>query len=732
MNTKTILMTIALGAGMLAPLAAQETPAPAAVAAARPATPGVEYPRWSRLTPEQAGKDIRAALDRAKAAMDAISRIAPQDATYDNVFRAYDEAGADLNKAEGIMGVLSNTLDSPEVRAVQESLLPELSAFSASITANEQLWGVIKHAAAQPWVQQLSPAQQRLVQQVVDSFRESGADLSPEQKARQAAISARLSRLSMDFGKAVKDSQNAWQYVVEDKAELEGMSDTWLARAAARALAKGYGTAENPQYMVTQDPDSAREVLTKCKVAKTRRAAWEGRQTIGTGQFDTAGMVKEVMELRQELAELLGFKHFADMATAHRMVGSGQAALDFVDGMAGQIRPAFQAEFADIAAVAARETGKPVEKMDPWDIPYYSMVLKKERYNFDPEALRPYLEAESVRRGLFALATRLYGVELTEIPTACLKEGGELPEGTAEVWYPGVRLFQVHDTKSGALLGSLYLDLYPRDSKRPGAWMGPLEYGRAGKDGAPHAPHLAYICANLTKGVDGHPTLYSHQDVRTLFHEFGHALHALLSDTEVLGHSGTSVARDFVELPSQLNENWIWEPESLKTFARHYQTGETIPQELLDKLTASRFYAPATDAMSQLCMAKLDLEMHMHYAEKFAGKDMDAASNALLQGMLHPLTVEPRSMMRQLQHCVCGGYSAGYYSYKWAEVLAADAFTRFAQEGVMNPATGAAYRAAVLSQGDSKPAAEVFRSFMGRAPKPDALLEKQGLLPQGK
>lgn len=731
MNTKSILMAMALVLAGLAPLSAQDSAAPMSptpVAAEHPACAWEQYPRWSKFTTDQLVKDIRFGLETAKKNIAAICAVTPEQATFDNVFGAYAAMSDDLNYADSMLATLASNMDSPEIRQAQESLIPELSEFSASLIANTQLWQVVKSAAAQPWVKQLSPARQRYVQQVVDSFREGGADLSPEQKKHLAQINERLSMLSLEFGKRVLDSTNAWQHVVTDKAQLDGMSDAWLEKAAHAAQEKGFGTPENPQWLITMDIDSIFEVLRNCTVPATRKLCWEGRQTVGSGKYDTADVVAEVMQLRKECAELLGFKTYADMTTAHRMVGSGDNALKFVDGMAAKVLPSFHEECEQLKAYQEKKTGEKVDKMNPWDTSFYAYQMKKEMYDFDPDSLRPYFEAESVRKGMFGIAAKLYGINFTEVPTVCLKPGGELPAGKAEVWHPEVRLFEVRDNATGRHLGSFYMDLYPRPSKRAGAWVSPMAFGESGKDGQPRRPHLAALCGNLTAATKTKPALYSHYDVETIFHEFGHMLHNMLSDTELVAHAGSCVAWDFVELPSQLNENWTWEPAALATYAKHYQTGEPIPAELVQKLNNGRFFMPATDEMAQLRVAKLDLEMHTKYDQLFKGKDLDAASLELLKPWSMETTVPSRSIMRNLTHCLCGGYAAGYYSYKWAEVLAADAFSRFEKEGVLNPATGRAYREAVLKQGDSKPAADVFRDFMGRDPNPDALLKKEGLL----
>ena len=722
--------TAAMACCWLAPTPAWADQAPAAAAAeAHPFFADTLYPAWSALTPAQGAADVRAAIQLAKERQAAIRSIKPEDATYENVFGAFEKMTAELERAEGLLHHLSAVMDSEELRAVQEALIPESSAFSSAVPADAQLWSVIKSAAAQPWVQQLSPAKQRYVQQVVDFFKDSGADLDAVKKERLAAIHKELSGLTHQFNKNVLDSSNAWEWRVSDPTQLQGMSESWMARAADAARQKGYGTPEKPEWLVTLDDTSAREVIMNCDIEASRKTCWLARNTIGKVEpYDNAPIVARVMELRREPAELLGFRTFADLQLARRMAGSGDKAMAFVDEMMQDVKPAFEAEVAELRDYISRNKGETVEKLNPWDTPYYLRKLSKERFQFDPETLRPYQEYTHVLRGMFAIFQHLYSITIKELPACCPEPGQTCPEGSVEVWHPEVKVFAVYDNKSGAHLGSFYMDIFPRSTKRSGAWVMPMHYGAPAQGDKPHSPHLATLCGNLSPATADKPALFSHYDVETIFHEFGHMMHAMLSDTELQAQAGTSVAWDFVELPSQMNENWTWEPRGIATYAVHYQTGEPIPQELIDKMQKSRFFFPAHDNMGQLCLAKLDMEMHTHYDEKFKGKDLDEATQELLAPWRAPLSVQPTSVMRNLTHCISGGYAAGYYSYKWAEVLAADVFSRFEHGNELNPEIGAAYREKILSKGDSKPAAELYRDFMGRNPNPNALLQKQGLL----
>ena len=688
------------------------------------------YPKWSKLTPEQGEIDVREAVERAKAKIEEIRRIKPEEANFENVFRAYEQASLGVEKAEGLMQLLEAVMDSESIRRAQEELIPELSLFSASITSDAQLWQVIKSAAAAPWVKELSPAKQRYVQQVVDAFHDSGADLNAQQKERLMQIIRELSTLSHQFDKNVLDSTNAWQWVVTDEAQLKGMSKQWMDRAAADAKAKGYGTDKKPAWLITLQEPSAREVLQKCDVEATRKKCWEALSTVGKEPpYDNEGIVARVMELRKEMATLLGFDSFADLTLARRMAGSGQRAMAFIDDMMVKVKPAFDAEIKELLDYVSREKKRKVEALEPWETSYYMRKLSRQRFDFDTELLRPYQECNNVINGMLSIYQGLYDITIVELPTYVANDGKDHEEGSVEVWMPEVRAFAVHDNRTGAHLGSFYMDLFPRESKRSGAWVQPLSYGDPAQDGKPHQPHLALLAANLSPAGADHPALFSHLDVETIFHEFGHMMHTMLGDTEMVSHCGSTVAWDFVELPSQLNENWTWEPKGIETYARHYKTGEPIPADMVEKLGKLRFFFPANEDMSQLCIAKLDMEMHMNYADKFWGKGLDAATYELLTPWRTPMSVQPPSIMRNLTHCISGGYAAGYYSYKWAEVLAADIFTRFEKEGILNPTVGAAYRNEILSRGDSAPPSELYRNFMGRDPNPDALLQKQGLKP---
>ncbi len=734
MTIRTILLTALCalpGAAVLQAGSVPAAPAPATAPTAdyHPYFNDFPYPAWSQLTAEQALKDAPVAIQLAEARLQAIRSLTPEQMTFENTFVALSECSRELEKVYDYLRTRGATMDTPEVREAQATLLPELNRFHSTVTSDGKLWEILCTAAEQPWVQSLSAQQKMLVKQTLDGYRNNGAQLAPEQKARKAAIEQELSQLTLQFSKNVLDSTNAWEHIVTDRAELAGMSENWMTAAAADARAHGYGSDSEPAWRISLKAGSAGTVLRDCSVEQTRKLCWQAQCGIGRGgQYDNAPVVAKVMQLRSELAQLLGFATWADYKTLNRMVGTGEKAMAFVQGMLGRLDPVYRAECAELLAYANEQRGEKAETLAPWNQRYYLNQYTRQQCNFDPESVRPYFACNQVLNGMFAIYSGLYNLTITELPTVCLQPGETCPEGKVEVWHPDVRMFAITDNATGNHLGSFYLDLFPRAGKRAGAWVSPLRAGAPGKDGAPHAPHLASITGNLTRPVGDMPALFSHLDVQTLFHEFGHMLHCMMTDTELAAHWASNIAWDFMELPSIINENWTWEPQALALFARHYETGEPMPAELVERLQKSRYFMPASLNMRQFCLALLDLEMHMNYAKRFEGRDIDLASAELLTPWQMPSGVAEPSYMRRLSHCISGAYSAGYYSYQWADVLAADAYRLFEEQGIFNPAPAAAFRKSILSVGGSKHAIDAYRDFLGRDPDPDAFLKATGIL----
>lgn len=680
---------------------------------------------WSQLTPERARTDIRLAIEQARQAVDAICAV--EEPSYDNTFAALENSGAALMRGWQRLNHLQAVMDAPALRDVITELMPEVVMYASSVTLRPDLYAALKKAAQQPWVQELSPVRQRFISETLADFRESGAELSPEQKQRYAEISTELAQLSHRFGENVLDSTNAWEYVTSDAAELAGLPESVREEARQSALAKGLGSEEAPCWRLTLQATSVMPVMSYAESEALRERVWRGVGTKGTGSYDNAPLIHRILALRDEKAKLLGFATYADYALSRRMAGTGARALHFIDDLHDRVLPAFRREQEEIRRFAEEQSGRSIPVMKPWDVAFWSEKRRKALYDFDSEELRPYYSLPQVMEGMFSIYAGLYGIRFVERPTACLKEGEPLPEGAVEVWHPEVRYYEVYDEESGEMLGAFYADWYPRESKRAGAWMDCLSCGLPPAEGRPRLPHLALMCGNLSRPSGDRPALLTHREVETVFHEFGHLLHQTLSNVEVRSLAGCNVAWDFVELPSQINENWTWEPEAIDRYARHWQSGELMPEALKRKMIAARNCGAASDFMRQLCFGKLDLELHVHTA-RYLNRDVEEVDREILADYRVPLTEQGPSMLRAFSHIFDGGYESGYYSYKWAEMLEADAFRRFAEEGVFNPQTGRDFRRCILSQGNSRPAAELFRDFMHRDPDPEALLRRSGII----
>lgn len=675
------------------------------------------YPAWSQMTPEQLLIDSGAAIVETQKNHAELARLTAEKSTFGNTFLAYARLSENLRQVQGYMMHLMNVASTPELMTAQSEAMAE-AAKNGAETQTDHLARLLTQAASAPWVQELSAEKKRFVQTTLQRLRRSGAYLTPEQRARKAEIEMEMRQLSLEFHKSLAESYKNWELVVTDPAELAGMPERWMDNAAKEARAKGYATDEKPAWLINLTSSHASAVVSLCTVEETRRKCWLGTSGTGTAHtLDNEPILYRTMELRHELAQMLGYRNYADMQAEERMAGSGENALAFVDSLLAALKPLNDAENAEYLARLSKAKGETITRLNPWDEAFYArQAPAPARQQFDAGLITPYLEAERVLKGLTGIWEKLLGIRITELPTVCLKPGESCPEGHVEVWHPDVRCYSVHDTTSGRHLGSYYLDLYPRAGKRGDGWTTPIRFGRPGE------AHLAAIVANLTP--PGKPHLFNHGDLYVLFHEFGHLMHMLLGHPELMEHNAMSIERDFVEMPSQLQELWIWEPEALATFAVHYETGAPLPAELAQQLAASRKQAPVSNTMRMLRHAKLDLEMNLYFHEKFRGRPLDEAAAELLAPWQLPYTAPTPSDMRTVHHTMNPGYAAGFYIYLWSESLSVDAFTRFQREGVMNPATGAAYRKCILAPGGSRPALELFRDFMGRDPDPKALLRK--------
>ena len=630
------------------------------------------------------------------------------DPAFDNTLQALDTLTEPLDWAMGVVRHLESVVTYPELRAAFNAAQPEVSAFYTGIPLDAGLWRNIKAYAATPDVAQLTGARRRFLHKTIDTFRRHGADLEPAGKKRLEEIDVELTQITTKFGENVLDSTNAFELVLSNPADLAGLPPTAIASARESAERKGLEgwrfTLQAPDYFA---------VMTYLDQSAIRRRVYEAFSVRGTGgDWDNRPILARIVELRGERAALLGYANFADLVLEDRMAHTGDRALAFLEDLKGKTERRFHEENRELFEFRRRLEGPLAPELEPWDVAYYAEKQRGALYDFDDEALRPYFPMERVVGGLFELAHRLYGIRVEE-------------EWGVPAWDAGVHYYNVRD-EDGVFLGSFYADWHPRENKRGGAWMDGLITGGPGADG--FRPHLGLICGNLTPPVGGKPALLTHREVETIFHEFGHLLHHLLSRVEIRSLAGTNVAWDFVELPSQIMENWCWEREALDLFARHYETGAAIPDDLFQKMKRARTFRAANAQMRQVGFGFLDLLLHVRYE---AGRDGDAVAytRRLLQEFSPaPLPVE-HAMIAAFTHLFAApvGYGAGYYSYKWAEVLEADAFTRFRDGGIFSRETGGAFRREILSRGDSEDPAELYRRFMGRDPDPNALLVRSGL-----
>lgn len=649
------------------------------------------------------------AIDRglalARQEIDAIVNN-PEAPTFENTIVALDNNGEDLNR---VLNVFFNILEAnsdDEMMELSLAASKKLSDFSSDIVLNEGLWRRVKAVYDSKDKLNLDPEQTTLLQKTYDSFANSGANLKGADRELYKKLTSELSELTTLFGQNVLKELNTYQiWLTAD--DLAGLPQS-VVDAAAEA-AKGAGregeylfTLAQPTYMAfmkySARPD-LRENMYKMYMSRNTK-----------GQYSNIDNIKRITELRLQIANLLGFPTFADQKLKNTMAQTPEAVYRLLDQLRDAYKAAQQREMVELEEFASKLEGKPVE-IHPWDYSYYSNKLKAEKYSFDEEAMRPYFELDRVVDGVFGLATKLYGLHF--------EEAKDVP-----VYHPDVKAYKVTDA-DGSYLGILYTDFFPRESKRPGAWMTSFKEQWTEADGTNSRP-LVSIVMNFNKPTADKPALLTPYEVETFLHEFGHSLHGMLANTRYKGLSGTSVYRDFVELPSQFNENYLTQKEFLDSFARHYKTGEPIPQEMVDRLVASSQYGAAYACMRQLMFGYLDMAWHTITAPV---DDPVAFENTSYETVTMFPAVEGTMVSPQFNHIFAGGYAAGYYSYKWAEVLDADAFALFQQNGIFDPATAKSFRKNILEKGGTENPAELYRRFRGQEPTIDAMLVRDGIKP---
>ncbi|MDH4476181.1 MAG: M3 family metallopeptidase [Verrucomicrobiaceae bacterium] len=693
--------------------------------------------RWSTLKADAIQSDISSALGQATAAIDSFLTQDRGRMTFESVVLALDETTRPLNEAWGLVNHLDALCNNPALREAQNAMLPAVSAFFAKIPLNPHIWDLLLTYSKTDEAKALTGIRRRALDETMESFRQHGAELHPDKKSRLEQIESELSKITQKYSENVLDSTNAWDLIIDDPTRLKGLPQSAIDAARQGAEAKNLGTPEAPQFRFTLKAPSLIPVLEYLEDEDIRQQVWQASTRIGNSEtHDNTPLVWQILALRHEKARLLGQEHFADQVLQQRMARTGRAALKFIDDLHERIRPAFEKETIQLQEFRADAQHRAPDLFEPWQLAFWAEKQRRAEYDFDPEELRPWFPLDQVLAGMFHLAERVFNLSITPRDTVFISPETDSPptvstrpndEGPVEVWHPSVKLYEVRNEK-GTHIGSFYADWHPRDSKRGGAWMNYLKMGLPPANGEDRRLHLGLICGNMTPPLDGKPALLTHDEVCTVFHEFGHLLHQLCGNVEIPSLNGVSVYWDFVELPSQIMENFCWERESLDLFARHFESGDPVPSRLFKKLIAARNFRSASAMMRQLAFGKLDLELHMNPPSE-ANQDLDALSRRLLSGYLMPLKTEPPTLLRRFGHLFSNpvGYAAGYYSYKWAEVLDADAFTRFQKEGVLNPQVGRDFRDKILSRGNSEDPAQLFRDFMGRDPEPLALLIRSGL-----
>jgi oligopeptidase A len=629
---------------------------------------------------EHVEQAVDALLARSRERLAAIS--AAQGApTYAGTLGALDEATEELEHAMAIVGHLESVATTPALREAYNAVQPKVSELYAGIPLDEKLYAALRAFADTAEAQALDPARRRFLTTTLDDFRRHGAELSPENKRRLAELSVQLTKLTTQYSQNLLDATNAFEVVITDKARLSGLPESAveaaLESARARGIEGGYRfTLQQPSYVA---------VLTYADDEALRAQLYRAFNTRATSApYDNRPLIADIIRLRREKAKLVGFRDFADFTLDDRMAKNGARARSFIDDLRKATLPYFARENQALADFRREIEGPSAPELKPWDVAYYAEKQRLARYDFDEELLRPYFSVDAVLNGMFELVSRIYGVKVVR-------------DDAAPRYHRDVRYYRMVG-EDGREIGAFYAD-------------------------------LGVMCANASPPVGGKPALLTHHDVETLFHEFGHLLHHLLGRAEVRSLAGTRVAWDFVELPSMIMENFCWERSVLDLFARHYETKAPIPDALLEKLSRTRTFRAANMQMRQLGFAAVDLALHIDFDPERDGEAVAYARNIMNQHSAVQLP-EEYAMIAGFSHLFSSpvGYAAGYYSYKWAEVLEADAFSRFAQAGVFSRSVGEEFRDRILSRGNEADPMELYKAFMGREPSPAALLKRAGLV----
>ncbi|UXB10030.1 oligopeptidase A [Aeromonas dhakensis] len=667
-------------------------------------------PPFSQIQPDQVQPAVtQAIVDCKQKISDVLAQREPH--TWDSLIAPLEEVNDRLSRIWSPVSHLNAVLNSEALREAHDACLPLLSEFQTYVGQHEGLYQAYLALSESDDFPLLSAAQRKEIQNTLRDFRLSGIGLPAEAQQRYGEIQARLSELASRFSNNVLDATQGWSKLVTDEAELAGLPAS--AQAAARQLAELKGkegwlfTLDIPSYLPVMMYADNRALRAELYEAFTTRASDQGPNA---GKWDNSAIMTELLTLRRELAQLLGFANYAELSLATKMADKPEQVVNFLTDLARRSLSQGKAELEEIRAFASEQHGQ--SELAAWDIPYYAEKLKQHKFSISDEQLRPYFPASKVVKGLFEVVKRVFGMKVRE------RLG-------IDTWHPDVRFYDIFDAED-ELRGSFYLDLYAREHKQGGAWMDVCLGRRYRQDGSLQKP-VAYLTCNFNGPVDGKPALFTHNEVVTLFHEFGHGIHHMLTRIDVAGVAGINgVAWDAVELPSQFLENWCWESEALAFISGHHETGEPLPADLLEKMLTARNFQAAMQMLRQLEFALFDFRLH----QEFDPANADQIP-ALLDEVRREVAVMTPPAFNRFQHSFshifAGGYAAGYYSYKWAEVLSADAFSRFEEEGIFNPVTGHSFLKNILEKGGSKEPMELFRAFRGREPQVDALLRHSGI-----
>ena len=669
-----------------------------------------DLPPFSQIKPEHIQPAVEQAIADCRAKIEEVlaSDVTP---SWESIIVPLAETDDRLSRIWSPVSHLNSVKNSEAWREAYEACLPELSEYGTWVGQHKGLYEAYKSIKESEAFASLSQAQQKTIIDELRDFDLSGIGLPADQQKRYGEISKRSSELSSNFSNNVLDATMGWSKHITDEKELSGLPESAMAAAKAAAEAK-----ELDGWLLTLEMPSYLPVMTYCDNKPLRKEIYEAFVTRASdrgpnaGKWDNSAIMEEELQLRHEIARLLGFGSYSDKSLATKMAESPTQVLGFLNDLATKAKPQGEREVEELKAFVKEEFG--IDELDLWDITYYSEKLKQKLYQISDEELRPYFPESKAVSGLFEVLNRLFGMTVVE------REG-------VDVWHESVRFFDIFDSMN-TLRGSFYLDLYAREHKRGGAWMDECRVRRLTQEGELQTP-VAYLTCNFNKPVGGKPALFTHDEVVTLFHEFGHGIHHMLTQIDVASVSGINgVPWDAVELPSQFLENWCYEEEALAFISGHYETGEPLPKEMLDKMLAAKNFQSAMFILRQLEFGLFDFTLHTNFDPELGGRVLETLAEVKAKVAVLP-SVEWNRFSHSFGHIFAGGYSAGYYSYLWAEVLSADAFSRFEEEGIFNTETGQSFLNNILEMGGSEEPMELFKRFRGREPQVDAMLRHAGI-----